>query len=80
VTARFTPDGRRLFALYLDGRALRWELDPAVWVRQACIVAGGGFSPEEWEQLLPEQDYILNLSARRGLVEALVAVTERRPD
>jgi WD40 repeat protein/DNA-binding SARP family transcriptional activator len=58
VTARFTPDGRRLFAVYLDGRGLRWEVDPEAWRRQACVVAGGGLTPEQWEEVVPEQDYI----------------------
>ena len=58
VTARFTPDGSRLFAVYDNGRAFRWELDPAVWMQHACAVAGGGLTPEQWEEIVPEQDYI----------------------
>jgi WD40 repeat protein len=58
VTARFTPDGSRLFAVYESGTAIRWEVDPAVWRQHACAVAGGGLTPEEWEELVPEQDYI----------------------
>jgi DNA-binding SARP family transcriptional activator/WD40 repeat protein len=57
TTARFTPDGRRLFAVHEDGRAFRWEVDPAVWRQHACAVAGGGFTPEQWEGVVPEQDY-----------------------
>jgi hypothetical protein len=55
---RFTPDGRRLFVLQDDGRAFRWEVDPAAWRRHACAVAGGGLTPEEWKQVVPEQEYI----------------------
>jgi len=58
VTARFTPDGSRLFAVYDNGRASRWEVDPAAWRRQACLVAGGDLSPEQWARIVPEQDYI----------------------
>ena len=58
VTARFTPDGSRLFAVYENGTAIRWEVDPATWRRQACVVAGGGLTPEQWERIVPEQDYI----------------------
>jgi WD40 repeat protein len=58
VTARFTPDGRRLFAVYNNGTAVRWEVDPDVWRQHACVVAGGGLTPEQWEEIVPEQDYI----------------------
>jgi DNA-binding SARP family transcriptional activator/WD40 repeat protein len=58
TTARFTPDGHRLFVLQDDGRAFRWEVDPAAWRRHACAVAGGGLTPEEWKQVVPEQEYI----------------------
>jgi WD40 repeat protein/DNA-binding SARP family transcriptional activator len=58
VAARFTPDGERLFAVYEDGRALRWEVDPSAWRARACAIAGGGFTPEQWEEIVPEQDYI----------------------
>jgi WD40 repeat protein len=57
VTSRFTPEGERLFAVYEDGRALRWEVDPAAWRTHACAVAGGGLSPERWEEIVPGQDY-----------------------
>jgi WD domain, G-beta repeat len=58
VTARFTPDGRRLFAVSDTERAVRWEADPAAWRQHACTVAGGGLTPEQWEEIVPEQDYI----------------------
>ena len=58
TTARFTPDGGRVFVLRDDGRAFRWEVDPAAWRAHACGVAGGGLTPEQWEEVVPEQDYI----------------------
>ena len=66
VTARFTPDGARLFVLSDPGegsasnlgRAIRWEVDPELWLQRACAVAGGGLTPEQWEELVPEQDYL----------------------
>jgi hypothetical protein len=66
VTARFTPDGSRLFVLSRCGegacsnlgRAIRWEVDPAAWRRQACRLMGGDLTPEEWEEIAPEHDYI----------------------
>ena len=58
TTARFTPDGNRLFVLQDDGGAFRWEVDPAAWRRHACAVTGGGLTPEQWAELVPEQEYI----------------------
>jgi WD40 repeat protein len=58
TTARFTPDGNRLFVLHEEGSATRWEVDPDVWRQHACTVAGGGLTPEQWEEIVPEQDYI----------------------
>ena len=57
-TTRFTPDGRHLFAAYDNGRAIRWEVDPNAWRERACTVAGGGLTTDEWEEIVPEQDYI----------------------
>ena len=56
VTARFTANGARLFVVS-DAGAIRWEVDPAAWRRQACAIAGGP-TPEEWEEIAPEHDYI----------------------
>ncbi len=57
VAARFTPDGARLFAVSAAGRAIRLEVDLEVWVQHACVVAGGDLTPEQWEEVVPEQDY-----------------------
>ncbi len=57
VAARFRPDGDRLFAVSDSGQAIRWEVDPEVWVKHACTVAGD-LTPEQWEELVPEQDYV----------------------
>ena len=58
TTARFTPDGDRLFAVSETGRAIRWEVDPELWLQRACALAGGGLTPEQWAELVPEQDYV----------------------
>jgi WD40 repeat protein/DNA-binding SARP family transcriptional activator len=58
TTARFTPDGDRLFAVSKTGRAIRWEVDPDLWLQRACALAGGGLTPEQWERVVPEQDYV----------------------
>jgi WD40 repeat protein len=58
TTARFAPDGARLFAVSDTGRAIRWEVDPEVWLQRACALGGGGLTPEQWAELVPEQDYV----------------------
>ena len=58
VTPRFTPDASHLFAVYTSGAAIRWEVDPAAWRRQACVLAGGDLTPEQWDGIVPEQDYV----------------------
>jgi WD40 repeat protein len=57
TTARFTPDGDRLFAVSETGRAIRWEVDPELWLRRACALVAGGLTPEQWERVVPEQDF-----------------------
>ncbi len=57
VTADFTPDGDRLFAVSDAGEAIRWEVDPEVWAQHACDVAGE-LTPEQWDEVVPEQDYV----------------------
>jgi WD40 repeat protein len=56
-TTRFSPDGRYLFAAYDNGRAVRWEVAPSIWQQRACAIAGG-LTPSEWEEIVPDQDYI----------------------
>jgi WD40 repeat protein len=58
VTARFSPDGRRLFVVSDVGRGVRWEVDPAIWTQHACAVAGGDLTLEQWAEVVPEQDYM----------------------
>jgi WD40 repeat protein/DNA-binding SARP family transcriptional activator len=58
VTARFTPDGKHLYAVHENGRAFRWEVAPAAWRSRACAITGGGPTPEQWEEIVPEQDYV----------------------
>jgi WD40 repeat protein len=58
TTASFTPDGDRLFAVSETGRAIRWEVDPELWLQRACALADGGLTPEQWAELVPEQDFV----------------------
>lgn len=39
------------------GSAIRWEVDPGIWLRHASALTGGP-TPEQWAELVPEQDYI----------------------
>jgi len=59
VTARaaFTPDGNHLIAVYGDGTAILWDVDPTAWEAYACTVAGRGLSQAEWSELLPNEPY-----------------------
>ena len=46
VNARIrVPDGQHLYAVYENGRAFRWEVDPAAWRSRACTITGGGLTP-----------------------------------
>ena len=52
-TAAFSPDGRQLAAVAPGGASVTiWDLDPAVWSRHACAVAGRNLGRAEWEQFL----------------------------
>jgi WD40 repeat protein len=56
--AAFSPTGSDLFAVSTRGPGIRFESDPRAWSAHACTVAGGGLTPEQWEEIVPEQDYI----------------------
>ncbi len=49
----FSPDGRRLAAASGYGRAMIWDVDPAVWPERACAIVGRNLSREEWALYLP---------------------------
>jgi WD40 repeat protein/tRNA A-37 threonylcarbamoyl transferase component Bud32/energy-coupling factor transporter ATP-binding protein EcfA2 len=48
-----SPDGKRLAVAGIESRAMLWEVDPAVWRRRACAIAGRNLTPEEWRLYLP---------------------------
>ncbi|MCD6014488.1 MAG: transcriptional activator domain [Solirubrobacterales bacterium] len=58
ASAALSPDGSRLFAVSTRGPGLSFDTAPEAWKRQACAVMGGGLTPEQWEEVVPEQDYI----------------------
>jgi WD40 repeat protein len=49
----FSPDGTLLATAGVDAYAMLWDVDPAVWRRRACDVAGRNLSLEEWRLYLP---------------------------
>jgi WD40 repeat protein len=49
----FSPDGKLLAATGADGRAMVWNLDPAVWRQRACAIVGRNLTREEWRLYLP---------------------------
>jgi WD40 repeat protein/class 3 adenylate cyclase/energy-coupling factor transporter ATP-binding protein EcfA2 len=55
--AELTPDGRRVIVVYDNGVGFVWEVDPTVWKKQGCAVAGRDLTRAEWDQFLPDREY-----------------------
>jgi hypothetical protein len=53
----FDPSGSHLIALYQSGVGIVWDVDPKLWERRACTVAGRTLTQEEWKELLPARSY-----------------------
>jgi WD40 repeat protein/class 3 adenylate cyclase/energy-coupling factor transporter ATP-binding protein EcfA2 len=49
----FSPDGKLLAVAGIETRGMLWDVDPAVWRRRACVIAGRNLSREEWKLYLP---------------------------
>ena len=47
----FSPDGKLLAVAGVDGCAMLWDIDPAVWRQRACAIAGRNLTREEWDAL-----------------------------
>ena len=58
ISAAMSPVDARLFAVPTDGPGISLDTDPEAWRRHACTVAGGGLTPEQWDEIVPEQDYV----------------------
>jgi WD40 repeat protein len=53
----FSPDGRELIVVHVDGRNTAWPIDPDRLMARACAVAGRQLTAEEWAAALPDQPY-----------------------
>jgi len=49
----FSPDGKLLATGGFDRLPMLWDVDPPVWRRRACVVAGRNLTREEWKLYLP---------------------------
>jgi WD40 repeat protein len=49
----FSPDGKVLAVAGVETLGMLWDVDPAVWRRRACTIAGRNLTPEEWKLYLP---------------------------
>jgi WD40 repeat protein len=49
----FSPDGGLLAVAGVETRPMLWNVDPAVWRRRACAIAGRNLNREEWRLYLP---------------------------
>jgi WD40 repeat protein/class 3 adenylate cyclase/tRNA A-37 threonylcarbamoyl transferase component Bud32/energy-coupling factor transporter ATP-binding protein EcfA2 len=50
----FSPDGKLLAVAGVPNLAMVWNVDPAVWRKRACEVAGRNLTREEWRLYRPE--------------------------
>jgi WD40 repeat protein len=57
AAAAFAPTGSQLFAVSTRGDGIRFDTSPEAWSRHACTVAGGGLTPEQWADVVPDQEY-----------------------
>jgi WD40 repeat protein/DNA-binding SARP family transcriptional activator len=58
AAAALSPVDSRLFAVSTRGPGVSFDTAPEAWRRHACTITGGGLTPEQWEEIVPEQDYI----------------------
>ena len=52
-----SSDGRRLLVTHGDGKGAVLDVDPTVWARRACTLAGRTLTRAEWAEFLPGRPY-----------------------
>jgi hypothetical protein len=58
------PDPAGEIVVFNDDRvALRYPMDPAVWLREACAVAGRDLTRAEWDRYVPGREWQPTCSA-----------------
>ena len=57
AAAAFTPDGHSVVVVSATGAGWVWDVDPSDWLERACAVAGRSFTPQEWQEFLPDRPY-----------------------
>ena len=57
AAALFTPDGHTIVVVSDTGAGWVWDVDQADWLERACVVAGRSFTPQEWQEFLPDRPY-----------------------
>jgi WD40 repeat protein/DNA-binding SARP family transcriptional activator len=57
AAALFTPDGRSVVVVSDAGAGWVWDVDQSDWLQRACAGAGRSFTPQEWQQFLPDRPY-----------------------
>jgi WD40 repeat protein len=65
VSAVLIDDERHRLITASDGVMLSWSLDPMHWVKLACAKANRSLTPDEWRELLPDDDYVASCSEKR---------------
>jgi WD40 repeat protein len=57
MAAAFARGGRYLFAIPTHGAGVRFDMSPAAWERQACLIAGHDLTRAEWADAVPGRPY-----------------------
>jgi len=57
AAAMFTPDGKNVVVVSDTGAGWIWDVDQSDWLVRACQVAGRSFTPQEWQEFLPDRPY-----------------------
>ena len=57
LTARYTPDGRKIVVVSPTNRAWVWPATLGAWAQHACAVAGRNLTKEEWRRFVGGRSY-----------------------